>query len=71
MKYIVKIRGVQGGEPIIAGTRFPAERLVFLLQQGYTEERFRKEFPHLGVKKLRGALAELAASGIELARQAS
>jgi len=62
--YIVRDKDIMGGAPIIVGTRIPAERLVALLEFGYTEEKIRKQFPHLDIKKIRGAVSELAAIGL-------
>ena len=62
--YIVKDKEIFGGAPVIAGTRIPAERLGWLVEQGYTEGTLRKEFPHVPKKVIRGALSELILSGI-------
>jgi len=65
MTYIARNKEILGGAPVIAGTRIPAERIVALLEHGYTEKNFRREFPGLPVKKIRGALKELASVGLE------
>lgn len=65
MRYIVCNPEIFDGEPVIVGTRIPAVRLQALLKYGYTEEKLRQEFPHVGVRKLRGALSELIGDGIQ------
>jgi uncharacterized protein (DUF433 family) len=62
--YIVRDKDIMGGAPVIVGTRIPAERLVALLEFGYTEEKIKEQFPHVDLKKIRGAVSELAASGL-------
>lgn len=64
MTYIAQNQKILAGKPVITGTRIPAERLVYLVKHGYTEENLKKEFPGLSVKKIRGALFELALSGL-------
>jgi len=64
-KYISKNRKVLGGAPVIAGTRIPAERLNYLIKQGYTEKNLRKEFPSVSYEKIRGALFELSSLGLK------
>lgn len=64
MQFVVRRSDILGGEPVIVGTRIPAARLSVLVRHGYTEERLRAEFPKLGVRKLRGALAELLEAGL-------
>jgi len=67
MKYVIRSTEIMGGAPVIAGTRIPAERLLVLVRHGYTEDHLRREFPKLGVRKLRGALTELLESGLKAA----
>lgn len=63
--YISKNNNVLGGEPVITGTRVPAQRLAYLVKQGYTEKNLKKEFPGLSVTKIRGALFELTQAGLQ------
>ena len=63
-QYIVQQEGIMGGAPVIVGTRIPAERLAALIRHGYTEDHLKKEFPHVAIVKLRGALAELVDRGL-------
>ena len=51
---------IMSGAPVIAGTRVPVARIVYLLKDGFTIEQINKQFPHVGLKKLRGAIGELA-----------
>ena len=62
-EYIEKNEAILGGAPVIKGTRIPAERLAYLFEQGYEEENFKKEYPQVSLKKLRGALKELTLAG--------
>ena len=48
------------GAPVVAGTRVPVARIVYLLRDGFTMGQISKQFPHVGLKKLRGAINELA-----------
>lgn len=58
-RYIVRNPEIMGGAPVIAGTRIPVIRLVWLMRHGYTEQQLREDFPYVSRTKLRGALAEL------------
>ena len=62
--YISRDPQILGGTPVITGTRIPAERIYYLLEQGYTESTIKKEFPQVGVKKIRGALSEVFRVGL-------
>lgn len=48
------------GAPVVVGTRVPIARIVYLLKDGFTIGQINKQFPHVGLKKLRGAIGELA-----------
>jgi len=48
------------GAPVIAGTRVPIARIVYLLKDGFTMGQISKQFPWVDLKKLRGAMNELA-----------
>ena len=48
------------GAPVIAGTRVPVARIVYLLSDGFTIKQINKQFPHVGLKDLRGTINELA-----------
>jgi uncharacterized protein (DUF433 family) len=47
--------------PVIAGTRVPVARILSLLKDGYTLEEIHKQFDHISIKKLEGAIEEVAA----------
>ena len=65
-QYITSSREIQGGAPVIAGTRIPAARVAELVKQGYDEKGLKRELGNsLSMAKLRGALYELAVLGIE------
>lgn len=59
MKYIVSDKKILSGTPVIAGTRIPIARILFLLKQGYTLEDIHNEYDHVSVTKLEGVLDEL------------
>lgn len=58
-KYIVSNPDILGGMPVIAGTRLPIARIVFLLKDGYTIETIHDDFPHVPLKDIEGAVNEL------------
>lgn len=64
-KFITKSEKILGGAPVIKGTRIPAERIAYLVKQGYTEGKIKEEFPGLPASKIRGALFELAQTGLK------
>ena len=46
--------------PVLAGTRVPIARILSLLKEGYTLEEIHKQFDHISIKTLEGALEEVA-----------
>ena len=46
--------------PVIAGTRVPVARILSLLKDGYTLEEIHEQFNHISIKKLEGAIEEVA-----------
>ena len=46
------------GDPVIAGTRVPVSRILFLLKEGYTLEAIHEEYPHISTETLSGAIDE-------------
>ena len=42
--FIVRNPNVQGGSPVIVGTRITITRLLFLLKQGYSIDQITNEF---------------------------
>lgn len=50
--------GVCGGVPVIRGTRFPVRSVaVYVLRQGMTAEEMVRDWPHLTLAQIHGALA--------------
>lgn len=50
--------GVCGGDPVIRGTRFPVKSIVvYVLRHGRTPEEVVREWPHLTLGQVYGALA--------------
>jgi uncharacterized protein (DUF433 family) len=58
--YITSNPKIMSGAPVVVGTRVPVARIVYLLKDSFTIEQISKQFPHVGLKKLRGAVNELA-----------
>ena len=49
---------VCGGAPVIRGSRFPVRSVVvYVLRQGKTPEEIVREWPHLSLAQVHGALA--------------
>jgi len=59
MKYITSDSDIMTGKLVIAGTRVPIARILFLLKEGYTIEAIREEYPHVPMEKITGAVTEL------------
>ena len=56
--YITHNPRIQGGEPIIKGTRFPVRSVVFyIVKEGILPEELVKEFPHLSLSAIYDALS--------------
>ena len=56
--YVTKDPKIQGGEPIIKGTRFPVRSIVtYILKNGMLPEELVKEFPHLKIAAIYDALS--------------
>ena len=60
-KYISSTPGIMSGDPVIAGTRVPISRILFLLKEGYTLEAIHEEYPHIPLDILSGAIDEVIA----------
>lgn len=58
-KYVSTDPKIMGGAPVIAGTRIPMARIVFLLKEGYTVEAIQEDYPWVPLQKLKKAIAEL------------
>ena len=59
MKYIASTPSIMSGNPVIAGTRVPISRILFLLKEGYTLEAIHEEYPHIALPTLSGAVDEV------------
>lgn len=56
--YIISLKTHCGGNPVIAGTKFPVRSVVFyILRQGMTPEEFVKEFSHITLPQVYDALS--------------
>ena len=58
--YISRDPQIMGGMPVIAGTRIPVGRIVYLLKDGYTLEAIHEQYPHVALKMLEGAIDQVA-----------
>ncbi len=61
-KYITSTPGIMSGDPVIAGTRVPISRILFLLKEGYTLEAVHEDYPHIDMQTLEGAIDEAIAA---------
>ncbi|EKD67935.1 MAG: hypothetical protein ACD_48C00146G0001 [uncultured bacterium] len=53
---------ILGGTPVIAGTRIPASRIVYQLQQGYSIEQIQEVYPQLSKQTIIGVIGTIAES---------
>ena len=60
-KYITSTPGIMSGDRVIAGTRVPISRILFLLKEGYTLEAIHEEYTHILLDILSGAIDEVIA----------
>lgn len=56
-RYIESKPGVQGGEPVIKGTRTPVRSIVGYWRLGYSPERIVQALPHLTLAQVFEALS--------------
>jgi len=58
-QYIQKVPGVQGGEPVVAGTRTPVRAVVELFRDVYPGDwqELQRSLSHLSLTQLKAALA--------------
>ena len=47
------------GDPVIAGTRIPLSRIIYLLSQGYTVKTLHKDYPWVSMKTFKGVIDEI------------
>ena len=59
-KYISSEPTILSGMPVVTGTRVPVARILSLLKDGYTLEEIHKQFDHISIKALEGAIEEVA-----------
>ena len=56
--YVIRDPKIQGGEPIIRGTRFPGRSVVFyVIKEGMLPEELAREFPQLSLSSIYDALS--------------
>ena len=60
--YISSDPKILSGTPVIAGTRIPVSRIIFLLKDGYTLEAIHREYPHVNLNTLDAVIEEVAAN---------
>ena len=58
-KYITSTPGIMSGDPVIAGTRIPISRIVYLLSQGYTVQGLHDDYPWVKMEVLTGVIDEI------------
>ena len=58
-KYITSTTGIMGGDPVIAGTRIPISRIIYLLSQGYTVKTIHEDYPWVTMHTLEGVIHEI------------
>ena len=55
--YVERVTGVQGGRPIIKGTRFPVNSIVQNYRRGLSVDEILREFPQLSPAQVHDALS--------------
>jgi uncharacterized protein (DUF433 family) len=55
--YIERVSGVQGGRPVIKGTRTPVRSIVIYHRMGSTPEEIQIKLPHLNLAQIYDALS--------------
>jgi uncharacterized protein (DUF433 family) len=58
MKYITSTPDSMGGAPVIQGTRFPINVILYRLKEGYTLKAIHAMFKLVDLKTLEGAIDE-------------
>ncbi len=68
--YVVKIKGVRDGKPVIKDTRIPVWIIAGWLKRGYSPELIQKEiYPHLTLAQIYDALSYYYDNQDEIDRQ--
>jgi uncharacterized protein (DUF433 family) len=57
--YITSTPGIMSGDPVIAGTRIPISRIIYLLSQGYTVITLHKDYPWVSMNTFKGVIDEI------------
>ncbi|MBI4653569.1 MAG: DUF433 domain-containing protein [Nitrospirae bacterium] len=55
--YIETVQGVQGGRPVIKGTRTPVKSIAIYHKMGATPEEIQIKLPHLNLSQIYDALS--------------
>jgi len=55
--YIERVSGIQGGRPVIKGTRTPVRSVVIYHRMGSTPEEIQIKLPHLNLARIYDALS--------------
>ena len=58
-KYITSTPGIMSGDPVIAGTRIPVSRIIYLLSQGYTVKTLHEDYPWVSMKIFKEVIDEI------------
>jgi uncharacterized protein (DUF433 family) len=58
-KYITTNSAILGGAPVIAGTRIPASRILYLFKDGYTVEAIHEDYPQLSITLINNVIEEI------------
>lgn len=59
--YIASDPSIMRGALVIAGTRVPIERILFMLSEGYNIDQIHDHYPWVSKKTFKSAIVELAA----------
>lgn len=54
---VERVRGVQGSQPVIAGTRVPTSKVATLAAEGWSHEEIRAALPSLSKRDIQAAIA--------------
>ena len=58
-KYIVSDPKIMSGHPVIADTRIPLSRILFLLKEGYSVEEIHQMYDHVSIRTLELVIDEI------------
>ena len=60
MNYIISDPEIMAGNPVIQGTRVPIAVILSLIKQRYTVQEIHKMYIWISLRKLKGAIDEIA-----------